>query len=238
MKTFSKWLKLREAQTGGTKRPKATGETGFVANRSQFWGPAAHFGHDPSKVQTIRQKAIGAVPAAVGSIFSAELGYTPEAVPFLEKWPKDTVTQTHVIKEGTLELQVLIKLSPECRSCGDDLKCMWQNCEIDIENMNKAKSDSNFMDSQILNNQAAYPSIFPNPADQMMMDEAKEFTEALIMRDMWQRLLNDPSGNQTEYVDFKNAKAERRIEGTGLGRTLTLVALFPRTDKKQPGEYE
>jgi hypothetical protein len=238
MKTFKKWLELREAKTtGGTLRGKSTGG-GFVANRSQFWGPAAKFGHEGEKVQGIANKAIGAVPAAVGSIFAKELGYTPEAVPFIQKWPDDLITKTHVIKNGTLPLQVLVKPTPECLGCGDDdgIECKWQNCEVDYEMM--GLSDEK-LDKEVIIPQKIdeHPSMYPNPADHRMVDAAKIFTEKLIMRDLWIRLLKDPSGNQTEYVDFKNPKIEKRILGTGIERYLTIVAMFPRTDVKQPEQY-
>jgi len=238
MKTFKKWLVLREAQTGGTKRPKATGG-GFVANRSQFWGPAAHFGHDAEKVQSIWNKAIAAGPAAVGSLFADELGYSPEAIPKLEKWPTDTMTRTHVFKDGTLPLQVLIKYEGECMNCGEDLDCLWKNCQMDEQEMKNGIDDPNYMDKQIVPKMKEKPSIYPNPQDYHMVEMAKKFTEALIMRDLWWRLVNDPEGgNQTEYVDFKNPKIERRIEGASPYRTLTIAAMFPRTDIKGAQEYE
>jgi hypothetical protein len=229
MRTFREWLVLKEAM--GTLKGKATGQGNVVSNRSQFWGPAAFFGHDVEKVQPTWKKAAAALPSAVGSIFIDKLGYTPEQLPHIMDPPEPLVTKTHVQLDGTLPLQVLFVPSMECDLCLDDeensTECMWEKCHVDYETMDAAVANPTEITKELLQNPYG---MRPNPADKKMLDAGHEFTQALIMRDMWEALSRK---KQTQVVDFDSPKIEKRVHDG----YLTIVALFPRTDVKGPKEY-
>lgn len=69
---FKQWVSLIE--NVGTTRTRPSSQ--FVANRTQLWGPSAHFGHQDSPYTPIKQMA--AAPfVGIGNAIMKRLGKTP-----------------------------------------------------------------------------------------------------------------------------------------------------------------
>lgn len=88
MITFTEWLKLREDKyapvlnTGAGRINSRPGAT-FLANRSQLWGPSAHFGQ-PDQMVTWDKKVVPAFLGSIGDAYKKALGRDIIPIPRLD----------------------------------------------------------------------------------------------------------------------------------------------------------
>jgi hypothetical protein len=233
--SFKEWLDLQEVGGAGVTRgrPGKTGQyAGFPAWRGQLFGPSANLPgapgyEEPEKIMWPHQMLAPAFFTGIGQDFLQATRLQPQAFPRWPAVPGALEKAPYKFETDDYSFPLIIPITGKE---GADPDSDPDEYEEHLRLLKMSMKDINRAERKYKENPQEFWKLYrsPDPEDYYEIEMAKKFTEKLLEKALWNRLLDRGLTNTVSFEKWKDNSVLKIVQHSDGKPYLVAAVRYPK----------